>query len=1134
MPAAADLNDYQDYVANDMDDPGAPLLHQVEEALGYMQRGEPIPNNDERDIAADIAREFAARLRAQGREGDGGRPDPDRAAKYEEIARAIGNAPVAEVRGAPEPAAPAPPDGGLDRPDFDVVDEVLARRGMADDRGVRERLRRYNEDPGRLAPGDQRKLRQDIERWGLLEDDPDVRARFGKVAERIRMGEALGGAPAASGKGDRDYLNDVLDGLGAADPGLRRLLDAYNKDVNALPDDRRNALAQIIDNIARDEAPEADKQRLRDIADRIGRQEPLQGRPATPEPAADGIGTQERLDVWAMMVEGDIQRGGPDNLARVREALEKMQRGENVDGVEAAVAAAAARALAKRKDNAGRAAQAAQYRALADAIRKAGDAPPDTAEQRRRRRAEREPSPATPPGERFFDADDRRFIDDMRNADFSGLAPENRRALEYMVKAFDAVQNGDDISDDELWAGREGAARMAGVNRGNGALTQAARYENIKDGLEEALRRRGSQVPAPAPAPPAPKLPTIDEADKRFVQVRGRLRAENMDVIDEINAGKIPDREKLEGAIADLDKMIERYNRRGRAEKLGQAQRIKNALEQVLAEADAREQAEREAVTPEGRTQAVENIADAIADRAAELRKNRERAKAKKIEDAADDLADALDRAEEAHNAGNKEDRDAALLDADDAAAVFEAEGENVIGDQVKRDIQGNRNRFSEDDNRVPPMERQEGIDRVADKWEEVGRKLRAEGAAGRKKRREYQDYMDEFDDAIDEAEAENRRKDENARDQNLKNAERMVEQVRQLDPELADVMEEVLAGQRQRILDSSAGGEAPDVLGDSPRAAAVRALSDAIKASGLNMQQLRSAANKTKRGEELLPGFKYVKNQSGGINARNGTPVVEDADGRRFLIKHDNDYGDLSGNGSRAEEEVARLYRALGFAQPMVLKPHGDSDDPWLRDMFIMEFNTPEMLSEQLGVEIVSVGDGDAMPAPGPNAPQELKEMFLQAAVANMILAQTDRHGGNYMYAKDRDGNYWPVIIDNGLMMMNAAFGRHFSSTGKPGDYAGNIASIDWSNSRLFPNKFVDSATGNTNQIAKKSAGFVRELGVAEAEKFVQDFLARMKARAEVLEFADPATRDFVLGRLALADSPGEIRRILDAIKRY
>ena len=92
-------------------------------------------------------------------------------------------------------------------------------------------------------------------------------------------------APAPD-KGDRDYLNDVLDGLGAADPGLRRLLDAYNQDFNALPDDRRDALAQIIDNIARDEAPEADKQRLRDIADRIRRQEPLQGRPATPEPAA--------------------------------------------------------------------------------------------------------------------------------------------------------------------------------------------------------------------------------------------------------------------------------------------------------------------------------------------------------------------------------------------------------------------------------------------------------------------------------------------------------------------------------------------------------------------------------------------------------------------------------------------------------------------------------------------------------------------------------------------------------------------------------------------------------------------------------------------------------------------------------
>ena len=701
-----------------------------------------------------------------------------------------------------------------------------------------------------------------------------------------------------------------------------------------------------------------------------------------PRQDVDGIGTQERLDVWAMMVEGDIQWGdGPPNLARVREALEKMQRGENVDGVDAAVAAAAARARAKRKDNAGQPAQAAQYRAIADAIRKAGDVPPDTAEQRRRRRVEREPSPATPP---------------------------------------------------------------------------------------------------------KPQLPTISDEDKRFAQVRGRLRAENMDVIDEINAGKIPDREKLEGAIADLDKMIERYNRRGRAEKLGQAQRVKNALEQVLAEAGARDQAEREAVTPEGRTQAVENIADAIADRAAELRKNRERAKAKKIEDAADDLADALDRAEEAHNAGNKEDRDAALFDADDAAAVFEAEGENVIGDQVKRDIQGNRNRFSEDDNRVPPMERQEGIDRVADKWEEVGRRLRAEGAAGRKKRREYQDYMDEFDDAIDEAEAENRRRDENARDQNLKNAERMVEQVRQLDPELADVMEEVLAGQRERILSTDNDVEVAEIDSDSPSAQAIRAAAQLFQGSSKS-----DIMNMIRRGS-LPDGVEldsYVGSDGGNINGK--LPVLR-IGGRLFLVKDDQSNGTYGDEGAIAEDQVSRVYRALGFNQPLVQMINPGAANDAQRRAFLMEFTTdPETFPDLTNVAKY-----------GPSDPT--REAF-EGLLANTILAQSDRHGSNIMQGVNANGETVPVFIDNGLMLFNSEYGR--SKNVKRNDPSTWL----W----VTPAGFAEGRMhGNYNSLTSPAARYARGLGDREAVKNeMVAFAQKMRDRAERLAL-DEDVRGFIVMR--------------------
>ena len=711
-----------------------------------------------------------------------------------------------------------------------------------------------------------------------------------------------------------------------------------------------------------------------------------------------------------------------------------------------------------------------------------------------------------PNADAFFDRD----VDQVRDnivsrdrAERGDVAPKVVADVDLVNRALDGAglraiglrgvldrynANPDDVTDDERNNLAQYIDDVARDNVFDPGVQRQLRDVADRIGRKERLNGAPEPVAAPEPAPsPEPEtgkldLPDIDDADIEFVRVRGRIKDDNMDAVWSIKRGDDPDRQKLDGAIDDLDKMIERYNRNGRNDKREQAQRVKDALTGVRDQMDAREQAEREAVTPEGRTQAVENIADAIADRAAELRKNRQRAKAGKIEDAADDLADALDRAEEAHNADNKEDRDAALADADDAAEVFFSEGEDGIGERVKRDIQGNRNRFQADDNRVPPMERQEGVDRVADKWEQVGRDLRAQGAEGRKKRRDFQRYLDEFDEAIDEAEAEHGKNRNKERDQNLNQAERMVEEARQLDPELADVMEEVLAGQRQRILDTPQADELfPDpylpnrsgdptfrdrVDGNSPEAVRLREV-----AAELRGQSLDSISRKVKAGE--IPRIKSVKR----LNAKgiNGVQKLVLDDGSILILKYDKYAGS---RGARAEDAGFRLAQGLGLRAPNAVALNPDDPSQERGGMVLMQYTKDLLDPDEIGIE-------DAQDVQGINGAvysdlssyteQGLREM-LGLVLLDTLMMNTDRHSGNWQFAYTADGKLRPVVIDNGFGFSNRLSSARPSGMARP------------------EGRGADS-------VAKK---WLRSIGEDAARAEMEQFLTRIRAHAEKMRVFD------------------------------
>jgi hypothetical protein len=508
-----------------------------------------------------------------------------------------------------------------------------------------------------------------------------------------------------------------------------------------------------------------------------------------------------------------------------------------------------------------------------------------------------------------------------------------------------------------------------------------------------------------------------------------------------------------------------------------------------------------------GRTEAVADVYDQIEDAARDARAKGQNAKARKLDDAADNLADALDEAEAAHAEGRKEDRDAAIQRARDAAKEIRDAADN-LGDRVLRDVDGVAKRYQADDDRVPPMDRAEGRQKVADAMAEAQRKLRGEGREGRAKARDLRDDEESFEEAIEMAE---RAQDEKGREAYIATAQGVVDEVAQRDPELGAIMQEVLDGQAARIRakGSGGGGDVPEVFSDSEGAVRIRGLADALR-GGWNVAQIQENIRAGK-----VPGAKIVDTVGGGGNINGRLPVIE-FDGKRFVLKYDNDEGFDTGEGASAEDNVGRMYRALGFNMPLVHKIEPESDDPHVRDVFLMEYTKEPGVFD--GVNGVRMGepynqgtDGD-----GPR-------LTLEGLIANGIMGQSDRHGSNIMHGTAADGSRVPVFIDNGLMVFNATHGS-FVNNKKPFKRNDEGTWLTHTPADMVGPHMRRERIGNPNSLRYGAQDLLKSMSRADGVSAITEFAERMRRTAESLDIDDDTRRFTMLRAQWVIDNADDV----------
>ena len=263
---------------------------------------------------------------------------------------------------------------------------------------------------------------------------------------------------------------------------------------------------------------------------------------------------------------------------------------------------------------------------------------------------------------------------------------------------------------------------------------------------------------------------------------------------------------------------------------------------------------------------------------------------------------------------------------------------------------------------------------------------------------------------------------------------------------------------------------------------------------------------------EDLRNGFgdwKFEKELSSGINKvflfRN--PLT----GERVVIKHDDDYlvkgmGDVKyyGNGARAEDMVADLYRDLGFANPAFVAANPGDIDPDIGGIGVMEYAGDGFF----GLANIEVHNDAGIRDIGQVAPEHRAEL-LDFLVANAIIGNTDRHGGNFMWGLDPvTGEARLVPIDNGLAVFNGGFNAAEENIDNP----------------LFlnPLKVLEGKAKNQrnhNQVGKFGRQWVEDLrkttGSDDAAiSQVVEFATRMRKRAEALKFVDPRANAYLMAR--------------------
>ena len=248
---------------------------------------------------------------------------------------------------------------------------------------------------------------------------------------------------------------------------------------------------------------------------------------------------------------------------------------------------------------------------------------------------------------------------------------------------------------------------------------------------------------------------------------------------------------------------------------------------------------------------------------------------------------------------------------------------------------------------------------------------------------------------------------------------------------------------------------------------------------------------------------WKYSKTIADEGNLNGGLLVlINKKTGQEVVIKRDRDRaheydGKFKALGVGAEEMVAQLYRDLGFASPefKVLNPEEKNEE--LRALGVMEFVDNGFFNL---VDFKVAGKQRKFGYLSNVDPQYRAEL-LDFLVANGIIGNTDRHGGNIMVGVDPiTGKQRIVPIDNGLALFNARFGTAEKQSQDP--------------VYLRPDKVIAGNYGNYNAAVGVAAQYAQSIGRDAAKDQIKEFAERMKARAEVLQFIDDRAGDYMSAR--------------------
>lgn len=269
----------------------------------------------------------------------------------------------------------------------------------------------------------------------------------------------------------------------------------------------------------------------------------------------------------------------------------------------------------------------------------------------------------------------------------------------------------------------------------------------------------------------------------------------------------------------------------------------------------------------------------------------------------------------------------------------------------------------------------------------------------------------------------------------------------------------------------------------------------------------------------DLLNGYgdwKFERKLSTGNNLNTVFLLRNALTGERVVIKYDNDgnRGVFKGNGIKAEEMVAELYRDLGFAQPAVAVINPDNPTPEIGGVAVMQYADAGFFG-LVDVEVHNKSSVYSLDQVGTSNREEL----LNFLVANAIIGNTDRHGGNFMWGTDpATGKVRLVPIDNGLAMFNGQFGEPEKNINDP--------------LHLDPFKVIVGRYGNFNQVGPLGKKWINQIGEEAAKNQIVDFATRMRERAEAMKFRDPRANEYLMARAdAILKNP---QKFIDTVLRF